>query len=90
MQVAQTEQYIDPLPAPSQRTRETIAYADLMYTPRELGFVDSGGDHAHIIRNETSEPAQTIAVQLIPAHPDGASSAADLRIDASHPGNCHF
>lgn len=49
-----------------------------------------GGDHLHIIWNETSEPAQTIVVQPIPALPDGSSSAADRRIDASDPGNCHF
>ena len=32
-----------------------------------MGFVDEGGDHVHLIRNEDSIEARTIAVQLIPA-----------------------
>jgi quercetin dioxygenase-like cupin family protein len=48
-----------------------------------MSFVDSGGDHVHMIRNEGSVVAQTIAVQLIPA-------GATRRIDAADPGNCHF
>jgi len=47
------------------------------------GFVDPGGDHVHNIRNETSEVATTVAVQLIP-------TGADRRIDAPDPGNCGF
>src|SRR5688572_16237519 len=31
-----------------------------------MGFVDAGGDHAHMLRNEGSVEARTIAVQLIP------------------------
>jgi quercetin dioxygenase-like cupin family protein len=46
-------------------------------------FVDAGGDHAHIIRNETGGEAKTIAVQLIPA-------GAPRRIDVANPGNCSF
>ena len=46
-------------------------------------FIDEGGPHVHIIRNETSSPATTIAVQLIPAK-------QSRRIDAPDPGNCHF
>jgi quercetin dioxygenase-like cupin family protein len=46
-------------------------------------FVDKGGPHAHIIRNETSSPAAAIAVQLIPAK-------QSRRIDVDDPGNCHF
>lgn len=46
-------------------------------------FVDPGGDHVHIIRNEGTIPASTIAIQLIPA--DGTR-----RIDAPSPGNCPF
>ena len=49
-----------------------------------MGFVDEGGDHVHVIRNEdTTVPAQTMAVQLIPA-------GAVRRVDA--PGNpaCGF
>jgi quercetin dioxygenase-like cupin family protein len=48
-----------------------------------MGFVDPGGDHVHILRNEGATEARTIAVQLIPA-------AAVRRIDAEDPGNCHF
>ena len=48
-----------------------------------MGFVDPGGDHVHIVRNEGPVQASTIAVQLIPA-------AATRRIDAPDPGNCHF
>jgi hypothetical protein len=48
-----------------------------------MGFVDEGGDHVHVIRNEDSVEARTVAVQLIPA-------GATRRIDA--PGNteCPF
>ncbi len=53
-----------------------------------MGFVDPGGDHVHDLRNEGTVEARTVAVQLIPAHPDGSSSAADRRIDAPDPGNC--
>jgi hypothetical protein len=48
-----------------------------------MGFVDPGGDHVHIIRNEGTVVATTIAVQLIPA-------GATRRIDAPDPGNCPF
>ena len=48
-----------------------------------MGFVDPGGDHVHIIRNEGSVEASTIAVQLIPGD-------QTRRIDADDPGNCHF
>jgi hypothetical protein len=48
-----------------------------------MGFVDSGGDHVHLIRNEGGVEARTMAVQLIPA-------AAARRIDAPDPGNCSF
>jgi hypothetical protein len=48
-----------------------------------MGFVDRGGDHAHLLRNEDIVPASTIAVQLIPA-------GAPRRIDAPDPGNCRF
>jgi hypothetical protein len=46
-------------------------------------FVDAGGSHAHIIRNEGTVVAQTIATQLIPA-------GQPRRIDAADPGTCHF
>lgn len=53
-----------------------------VYT-KGMTLVDAGGDHEHIIRNETDAEAQTIAVQLIPA-------GAPRRIDRADPGNCHF
>ena len=46
-----------------------------------MSFVDSGGGHVHIIRNEGAVQAQTIAVQLIPA-------GGMRRIDAAAPANC--
>jgi len=46
-------------------------------------FVDSGGGHVHLIRNETGADAKTIAVQLVPHGPM-------RRIDARPPGNCPF
>jgi len=48
-----------------------------------MGFVDEGGDHVHVIRNEDTVEARTVAVQLIPA-------GATRRVDA--PGNheCPF
>jgi quercetin dioxygenase-like cupin family protein len=48
-----------------------------------MGFVDPGGNHVHIIRNEGTVEAQSVAVQLIPA-------GQPRRIDAPDPGNCHF
>lgn len=47
-----------------------------------MSFVDAGGSHTHIVRNEGAAPASAIAVQLIPA-------GATRRIDAaSAPPNC--
>ena len=48
-----------------------------------MTFVDRGGRHVHIVRNEGTVDAQVIAVRLIPAGQPG-------RIDAADPGNCHF
>lgn len=48
-----------------------------------MGFVDHGGSHVHLLRNEGGVMAGTIAVQLIPAD-------AVRRIDAPDPGNCRF
>lgn len=50
---------------------------------RGAGFVDAGGEHVHLIRNEGDVPARTIAVQMIPA-------GATRRIDAPSPGTCGF
>lgn len=44
-------------------------------------FVDAGGDHVHLLRNEGSVEARTVAVQLIPA-------GATRRIDAPAPPGC--
>ena len=48
-----------------------------------MGFVDPGGNHVHVLRNEGTVPASTIAVQLIPA-------GAARRVDAPDPGHCPF
>lgn len=52
------------------------------YTVGE-GFVDAGGDHVHLLRNEGAVEARTIAVQLIPA-------GATRRSDASASPYCSF
>jgi Cupin domain len=46
------------------------------------GFIDVG-DHAHIARNETAEPATNVVTYLVPP-------GAALRIDQPSPGNCPF
>ena len=46
-------------------------------------LVDEGGDHVHMLRNETGAIATGYAVQLIPA-------GATRRIDADTPPNCQF
>jgi len=46
-------------------------------------FVDPGGGHVHIIRDESGAVAKTVAVQFIPA-------GAPRRQDAPDPGNCPF
>lgn len=46
-----------------------------------MGFVDPGGKHVHLIRNEDVVNARTVAVQLIPA-------GAMRRIDADAPDAC--
>jgi len=48
-----------------------------------MGFVDPGGDHVHVIRNEGTVEARTTAVQMIPL-------GAARRIDVAAPGNCPF
>lgn len=53
-----------------------------VYTPG-MGFVDPGGEHVHVLRNEGAIEARTIAVQLIPAD-------AVRRIDAAGPAACAF
>ena len=46
------------------------------------GFLDYG-DHAHIARNESGAPAQTVVTYFAPP-------GATLRIDEPRPGNCPF
>jgi len=62
-------------------------------TPRVYTFVpgqpaptliDPGRDHVHIIRNEGSTPASTIAVQLVPYDP----AKSNRRIDSPAPATC--
>lgn len=48
-----------------------------------MSFVDHGGIHIHIVRNEGTVEADAIAIRLVPAGQPG-------RIDAPDPGNCHF
>ena len=48
-----------------------------------MGFVDAGGNHVHVIRNETGSEARTVAVQLIPA-------GAARRIDGPANMACGF
>ena len=45
------------------------------------GFLDPGGGDVHLLRNETSIPAETIAVQLLPKD-------AARRIPANAPSGC--
>ena len=45
------------------------------------GFIDSGGDDVHMLSNDGSVEAETIAVQLLP-------SGAPRRIDEPAPTNC--
>jgi hypothetical protein len=47
-------------------------------------LVDPGHGHVHIIRNEGSAPATSIAVQLVPFDP----ARLNRRIDAPAPANC--
>jgi predicted metal-dependent enzyme (double-stranded beta helix superfamily) len=48
-----------------------------------MGFVDAGGTHIHVLRNEGTVEARTTAVQLIPA-------GAARRIDAAGNAACPF
>ena len=48
-----------------------------------MTFVDEGGDHVHVIRNEGAVEARTITVQLLPA-------GAPRRVDAPANPACGF
>ncbi len=60
---------------------------DVSCTPKVytvgMTFVDPGGDHVHVLRNEGAVEARTITVQLIPA-------GAPRRIDAAGSPGCAF
>jgi hypothetical protein len=45
--------------------------------------VDSGGDDVHMLRNEGTDVAETIAVQFIP-------QGVPRRTDEPEPSNCHI
>jgi len=48
-----------------------------------MTFVDEGGDHVHVLRNEGTVEARTITVQLIPA-------GAPRRVDTAGSPGCSF
>ena len=68
---------------------EIMAYDadDPTCTPKRYrageGFVDPGGGHVHLLRNESDASAETVAIQILPKD-------ATRRIDAPDPGNCAF
>ena len=51
--------------------------------PAGQGFVDRGGGHVHLVKNDGNEVLELIAFQIIP---EGAAT----RIDVPAPGNCPF
>ena len=51
--------------------------------PAGTGFIDAGGGHVHMVRNEGSQPLVTEAFQIIP-------TGDARRIDAASPGYCPF
>lgn len=66
---------------------EITVYEASLCTPTRYhageGFVDPGGDHVHLLRNESGAVAETVAVQFLP-------QGAIRRIDAPQPNNCNF
>jgi quercetin dioxygenase-like cupin family protein len=48
-----------------------------------MAFMDPGGEHVHILRDESAVEAKTIAIQIIPAN-------GERRIEVADSGNCHF
>jgi quercetin dioxygenase-like cupin family protein len=64
---------------------EITLYDAALCTPRRLAagqtFVDQGGDHLHLVRNETGSPAEVGAVQMVQPGVPG-------RVDAPRPNNC--
>jgi quercetin dioxygenase-like cupin family protein len=51
--------------------------------PAGTGFIDAGGGHVHMVRNEGTQQLVTVAFQIIPA-------GENRRIDAASPGYCAF
>ena len=49
--------------------------------PQGSTFIDAGGGHVHLLRNESGATAVTVAVQLVPA-------GFARRIDRPNPGYC--
>jgi quercetin dioxygenase-like cupin family protein len=49
--------------------------------PQGSTFIDAGGGHVHLLRNESGATAVTVAVQLVPA-------GFARRIDKPNPGYC--
>jgi hypothetical protein len=70
----------------SQGTMKFYEGDDPTCTPVELsaghGFLDKG-EHAHMARNESGAPAQTVVTYLVPR-------GAALKSDQPRPGNCPF
>jgi len=66
---------------------EITAYDDQLCTPIRYqagdSFIDHGDGHVHLLRNETSVAAETVAIQFI-------ARDAVRRIDAPQPNNCNF
>jgi len=66
---------------------EITAYDDQLCTPIRYqagdSFIDHGDGHVHLLRNETSAAAETVAIQFI-------ARDAVRRIDAPQPNNCNF
>ena len=65
---------------------EVTVYESSLCTPVRYhageGFVDAGGGHVHLIRNESGAAAETVSVQFVP-------QGATRRIDAPEPNNCN-
>lgn len=51
--------------------------------PAGTGFIDEGGDHVHMVRNEGAVELEVIAFQIVPA-------GSERRVDAPDPGFCPF
>lgn len=51
--------------------------------PAGTGFIDAGGDHVHMVRNEGTTTLETVAFQVVP-------QGASRRVDMPDPGFCPF